>query len=301
MPGGEYTVYVRDRYCRDSEPVTITQPTTPFEVSIYYPPTPTCYQQATGSAMVQIDNGGTPGVSPQPAFTYLWDANAANQTTATASNLAAGPYEVTVYDGRGCEATASVTITSIPVPVYTVSGNDLTNCLSSSSATFTVTLDDANPVDVESYSWSTASGTHAGMPANTTAASITVTPDAVGDYTYTVVITADNECTVSSDFNLTISEPPTLGLASSSGAKDQTMCYSKFPTTFAPITFTFGGGATGVNFQWTSTPAPTCLSYDADTKTISATGTAVIANAVKTGAEGADSLVRYSSVPNLLF
>ncbi|MBO7652880.1 MAG: HYR domain-containing protein, partial [Bacteroidales bacterium] len=270
LPGGEYTVYVRDRYCRDSEPVTITQPTTPFVVSIYYPPSPTCYKQATGSARVQIDSGGTPD------YAYSWNT-IPQQTTATASNLAQGTYVVTVYDSRLCPATASVEITSIPVPEYTISGNDLTKCLSSSATDLTVTLDDTNPVDVESYSWSTASGTHAGMPTTTTGAdlnSIRVTPDAAGTYTYTVVITADNECTVSSNFSLIISEPPTIGLASGSGAKDQTMCYSKFPTTFAPITFTFGGGATGVNFQWTSTPAPTCLSYDAGTKTISATATA---------------------------
>src|SRR5690606_19628271 len=45
-------------------------------------------------------------------YTYLWPASADNQTTATAINLAAGIYEVTVTDANDCEATAEVTISS---------------------------------------------------------------------------------------------------------------------------------------------------------------------------------------------
>ena len=44
-------------------------------------------------------------------YTYQWDANAGSQTTATATNLCAGTYDVTVTDANGCEETQSITIT----------------------------------------------------------------------------------------------------------------------------------------------------------------------------------------------
>lgn len=51
-------------------------------------------------------------VSGVPPFRYQWD-DPANQITRTATNLAAGMYEVTVIDATGCEATESVIITLI--------------------------------------------------------------------------------------------------------------------------------------------------------------------------------------------
>ncbi len=65
---------------------------------------------STGSATV---SASSPGTSPQPSFNYLWDAAAGNQTTATATNLAAGTYTVTVTDAtHGCSNTKQVTVGS---------------------------------------------------------------------------------------------------------------------------------------------------------------------------------------------
>lgn len=61
----------------------------------------TVYGQSTGSAVAQIVGGRQP-------YHYLWSTGA---TTATASNLAAGVYTVTVTDGQLCTATRSVQIT----------------------------------------------------------------------------------------------------------------------------------------------------------------------------------------------
>ena len=52
---------------------------------------------ATGS-------GGTPG------YTYLWSANAANQTTQTATGLDAGTYTCTITDANGCTTTVTVSV-----------------------------------------------------------------------------------------------------------------------------------------------------------------------------------------------
>lgn len=53
--------------------------------------------------------GTAAGVGLAP-FTYLWDAAAGSQTTATAVDLCPGTYEVTVTDALGCEETGEVTI-----------------------------------------------------------------------------------------------------------------------------------------------------------------------------------------------
>jgi len=65
---------------------------------------------SNGSATV---SASSPGTSPVPTFTYLWDAAAGNQTTATATNLSAGTYMVTVTDAtHGCSNTKQVTVGS---------------------------------------------------------------------------------------------------------------------------------------------------------------------------------------------
>ncbi|NJL15795.1 MAG: hypothetical protein HC913_24155 [Microscillaceae bacterium] len=62
----------------------------------------TC-DNADGSATVTASGGASP-------YTYLWDAAAGLQTTATASGLSAGVYTVTVTDANGCVKTENVTI-----------------------------------------------------------------------------------------------------------------------------------------------------------------------------------------------
>ena len=71
---------------------------------------------ATISAPTDVTcNGGSDGEATVTAgggdgsYTYLWDDGSA-QTTATATGLAAGTYNVTVEDGNGCTATDNVTI-----------------------------------------------------------------------------------------------------------------------------------------------------------------------------------------------
>ncbi len=202
LMGGDYTVYVRDQHCTDSRPVTLTQ------------------GQSVGEASVEV-SGGTPfGTAPSTYYEYEWNTSPV-QTTATATGLAEQAYMVEVTDSKGCTATAPVDITARDVPQYTLGGNNLTKCLSDPATELSVNLAATNLADVESYSWSTASGAHAGMPATTSGAAlnaITVTPDAVGDYTYTVVVAAENGCSVTSDYSLTISPIPTIALATGSGA-----------------------------------------------------------------------------------
>ncbi|MFT4535267.1 MAG: hypothetical protein ACI9P5_002633, partial [Saprospiraceae bacterium] len=63
----------------------------------------TCPEANDGSIYVDA-SGGVPG------YTYQWDSATGNQTTATAINLTAGTYSVTVIDNNGCEAVTSGTV-----------------------------------------------------------------------------------------------------------------------------------------------------------------------------------------------
>ena len=65
--------------------------------------TDACVGEASGTATVTAASGTAP-------YTYLWDAAAADQTIATATNLAAGTYTVTVTDDAGCTVTCDATV-----------------------------------------------------------------------------------------------------------------------------------------------------------------------------------------------
>ncbi|AFC22865.1 T9SS-dependent choice-of-anchor J family protein [Saprospira grandis] len=73
-----------------------------------------------GNATAEATATATVGIAP---YTYAWDATAANQTTAVASNLAAGSYSVTVTDSLGCSDVATVTISEPTALVTTTTDN----------------------------------------------------------------------------------------------------------------------------------------------------------------------------------
>ncbi|MFH1004683.1 MAG: PKD domain-containing protein, partial [Bacteroidota bacterium] len=79
-----------------------------------------------GSATVTPTGGTSP-------LTYLW--NPSGQTTPIATNLAAGPYTVTVKDAMNCSSTATVTIKQSP-PI-TLSMSSTSTCGTNGSATAT--------------------------------------------------------------------------------------------------------------------------------------------------------------------
>ncbi|WCL81233.1 choice-of-anchor J domain-containing protein [Saprospira sp. CCB-QB6] len=73
-----------------------------------------------GDATAEATAAATLGIAP---YTYAWDSAAANQTTAVASNLAAGSYSVTVTDSLGCSDVATVTISEPAALVTTTTDN----------------------------------------------------------------------------------------------------------------------------------------------------------------------------------
>lgn len=99
---GSYTVSVTDaNSCLKTKSFTVTQPT---QISLQVlEDQPSCFESKNGSLSVVA----TQGVGP---YTYLWSTTPA-QTSASASNLFAGAYTVTVTDASSCTATAAATLT----------------------------------------------------------------------------------------------------------------------------------------------------------------------------------------------
>ncbi len=98
---GDYDVTVTDgNGCKDSDTITVTI-SSPLILN-FDSDSVSCNGGSNGTATATV-TGGTPN------YTYLWNDILA-QTTATATNLAAGPYSVTVTDNNNCNETGSITI-----------------------------------------------------------------------------------------------------------------------------------------------------------------------------------------------
>ena len=111
LEAGTYTVWVKDSEGKkfESEAVEIIQPLAPITIDLTSV-NPACYgEKGKATASPQ---GGTPFIDENgnSYYEYLWN-DPTEQTTATAINLLAGNYTVTVIDANGCQAIVPVTIT----------------------------------------------------------------------------------------------------------------------------------------------------------------------------------------------
>lgn len=173
VTAGSYTVTVVDgNGCTQTLTIEITEPATALSASIGSVQNVLCFGENTGSATVSA-SGGTPG------YTYSWD-DAANQTTATATNLAAGTYTVTVTDDNGCTGTVSVTITQ-PASALDASITAQTDVACFGNASGSATVLGSGGSGSYSYSWSP--GGYTTSTANNLLAG-----------TYTVTVTDNNGC-----------------------------------------------------------------------------------------------------------
>ena len=98
---GAYDVTITDiNGCSDSDTINVTL-ATPLVVTLDSTKV-TCNGLTDGTATATV-TGGTPN------YSYLWD-DANSQTTATATNLSAGTFTVSVTDDNNCSASNSISI-----------------------------------------------------------------------------------------------------------------------------------------------------------------------------------------------
>ncbi|HTA27873.1 MAG TPA: SprB repeat-containing protein, partial [Bacteroidia bacterium] len=198
LSAGSYSVRVTDKNgCGNTITATITQPTVLTD-NLASHTNPTC-NGGFGSATINISGGTTP-------YTFTWTRGLS--TTATATNLVAGSYTVTVKDAHSCNGTTVTFTITQPAAIRDSSVMALkTNVLCNGSSTGTATVGVKYGVAPYAYSWSpnvsslaTATGLSAGVY------SVTVT-DQNGCSGPMVAITITQPTAISG--NITVTASPT--------------------------------------------------------------------------------------------
>ena len=184
--------------------------------------------------------------------TFVWDDNS------TDANRVVNPHESNTYTviatepTYGCSSlTASVTVTTTPVPELSIAATNGVICRGEST---TLTLTDANAVNAN-YTWSN------GM----TGASITVTPTETTTYTATATTTT-GACVATAEFTVTVNQLPVV----TAEASVSTICSDSIITlTATPVD--------GYSYLW-NTGAATATATTVATATSDYTVTVTDAN-----------------------
>ncbi len=164
LSAGSYTVTVTAGSCTATATTTVSSSA---GITISSSTTSATCGSSNGSATVSVTSGTATG--------YSWSSGS---TSATASNLAAGTYTVTVSANGGCSATASAIVSAVGAPVLTTSSTPSGCTSSTGSATVSVTSGTAT-----AYSWS--SGSTTATAGNLAAGNYTVTVTGTGGCTAT--------------------------------------------------------------------------------------------------------------------
>ncbi|MFH1319264.1 MAG: PKD domain-containing protein [Bacteroidota bacterium] len=179
---GTYIVTIKDNNnCITSASVTIYEP-----APILFNPSstnPACFDSCDGSAGV-IVAGGT------PPYTYLWN-DPASQTTATATNLCTGIYNIIITDANGCIKIGNFVISNPPPMTVSTTSTD-ESCFGSCDGTATAST--VNGTAPYTYQWNDGQTT-------TTAGSLCAD-------TFNVVLTDANGCTATA--TAIVGTPPIL-------------------------------------------------------------------------------------------
>ena len=180
-----------------------------------------CNGGSNGTATVTASGGLTP-------YTYLWSNG---QTLATATNLSAATYNVTVTNAYGCSSTTTATVTQPNVLAVNATFTNV-GCFGGSTGTATATV--SGGTTPYSYVW---------LPGGYTTSSVS----GLSIGTYSVTITDSKGCTTSTAANIT--QPPALAITATASNASCGQANGSATVTgsggFAPYTWTWSGGQTG--------------------------------------------------------
>jgi Zn-dependent metalloprotease len=206
-----------------------------------------CNGATDGSAAANAAGGTGP-------YSYSWNTVPV-QTTASATNLGAGSYTVTVTDANGCVAVGNVTITQPPLltttaaPITNYNGYNVRCNGGSDGAAEAYPVGGVSPY---SYSWNT-------VPVQTTkiATGLSAT-------TYNVVVTDLNGCTANA--NTTLTEPPPLTI---DAGPNKTVYYGYPDSACATLTATgIGGGVPPYTLSWSTSATTASINVCPITSTV---------------------------------
>lgn len=216
LNGGVYGIVVTDANgCIVSDSISISEPDS--IVSSITSTAATC-GSPDGTATVTVSGGVAP-------YTYIWN-DPLSQNSATATNLLAGPYGVTITDANGCLHSESVVVANTGGPDLTAVSNNV-SCTGLNDGSIDLTVNGGTAPF--SYLWSTSS------------TSQDIANLAGG--TYFVTVTDANNC--QDTLSAFISEPDTLKL---SGVATNVFCQGD---STGSIDITVTGGVGPYNYFWT--------------------------------------------------
>lgn len=223
LAAGTYVFTATDASnCVRRDSVVITQPQ-PLSLSVPNVSVNNCSGTGTGS-LSAIVSGGTPG------YTYSWSSSA--QTDSILDNVAAGTYNVTLTDAKGCTATQSgkLTISNTPINFGTP-----TIVSAKCSQGGSITTNVSGGVGNLSYTWSN------------TATTPGLSNTAAGSYGLTVTdqsgCSASVSYTIGSSANAVVLQTPTITNVQCNGGNNGSIAVSASGGT-GTLNYTWGGGQT---------------------------------------------------------
>ncbi len=212
-----YTVTVTDaKGCTSTQTAQVTSPP---QLTVALTNTlVACNGGSDGSATATPANGTAP-------YTYKWN-DPLGQTTATAGNLKAGNYTVTITDSKGCTITGNTIVNQPEVINITASVTNV-SCFGGSNGGITITT--FGGTSPYTFAWNSSETTQ------------NISGKTAGNYVVTV--TDSKGCTFS--LSSTIPEPSDITLTSN---MQSVHC---FGGNDGSIEITSSGGTPGYNFKWT--------------------------------------------------
>ena len=214
---GTYNVTVTDANgCTTTATATVTEPA--VLAASASATDASCNGFSDGTATVTA-SGGTTG------YMYAWD-DAGNQTTATATGLAAGTYNVVITDANGCTTTATATVNEPTAITITGTASDA-SCNGTMTGGVDITVTGGS--GTYTYAWDNMATTE------------DLTNVAAG--TYSVVVTDSDNCTATS-MTYTVGEPTAM---TSSATGTDVNC---FGTATGTVTVITSGGTAGYTYDW---------------------------------------------------
>jgi gliding motility-associated-like protein len=186
LAGGNYTVTVTDaNTCSAAVSISVSSGSA-ITATLSAQQNVSCNAGTNGSAAVNPSGG----ISP---YTYSWSPSGGSAASAT--NLAAGIYTVTVTDAAGCVTNVNVTITEPQAISLTTSGN-VTICSGNSTTLLASATGGSGSF---AYTWN---------PGAIVSNSIVVSPSSTT--AYLVTATDANGCTLSQPLTVTVDQPVNL-------------------------------------------------------------------------------------------
>ena len=245
LTAGTYTVTVTDAEgCQTTCQVEITQPASALSCTTAMTNAVTCFGGSDGAASVTPTGGWG-------SYTYSWSPSGG--TAATATDLTAGTYTVTVTDAEGAQTTCQVDITQ-PVSALSCTAS-MTNAVtyfggSDGAASVTPT----GGWGSYTYSWSPSGGTAA------TATGLTAG-------TYTVTVTDAEGCQTTCQVEIT---QPASALSCTAAMTNAVTCFGGSDGA-ASVTPTGGWGSYTYSWSPSGGTAATATGLTAGTYTVTVT------------------------------